>query len=147
MKSLSRLLARDRIFPLKGATKEEVLKEMVEGLAPTSEFPSIKDVYDAILEREALLSTGFGFGLAIPHAKLPGMRSFVVGLGIHRQGISYESLDDKPVHVLTMIVGPNSKQDEYLRVLSRVTSFLKDKREVILGIDDIDRIYELTLEY
>ena len=65
-----------------------------------------------------------GLKLAVTHAKLPGVKDFVVALGIHRRGLPFESLDDRPVHILVMIVGPNSQQEEYLKVLSRVTSFL-----------------------
>ncbi len=147
MKSLSRLLSRDRIVWLESDAKEKALLEMVETLAGTAEFPSTREVLDAILEREKLLSTGFGLGLAIPHAKLRGVKDFVVGLGIHREGLDYESLDDKPVHILIMIVGPSARQDEYLRVLSRVTSFLKNNRDILLEKEDADEIFSLTFDY
>ncbi len=147
MKSLSRLLTKDRILWLESHTKEEALRAMVENIAQTAGLSSIEDIYKAILDREKLLSTGFGLGLAIPHAKLQSIKDFAVGLGIHRRGLEYESLDDKPVHILVMIVGPNSHQEEYLQVLSRVTSFLKDNRENLLNFKDSEEIYQLTLDY
>lgn len=147
MKSLSRLLSRERIAWLGSQTKEDALRELAEVVAGQDESPTPREIYDAIIERERLLSTGFGLGLAIPHAKISGMRDFVVALGIHREGIDYESLDDKPVHILIMIVGPTSRQEEYLRVLSRVTSFLKDNRDRLLEKEDAEEVYELTLEY
>ncbi|MBI4582480.1 MAG: PTS sugar transporter subunit IIA [Planctomycetes bacterium] len=147
MKSLSRLLTKERILWLESHTKEEALRAMVENISQTAGLSPIEDIYKAILDREKLLSTGFGLGLAIPHAKLPGIKDFAVGLGIHRRGLEYESLDDKPVHILVMIVGPNSHQEEYLQVLSRVTSFLKDNRENLLNFKDSEEIYQLTLDY
>jgi mannitol/fructose-specific phosphotransferase system IIA component (Ntr-type) len=151
MKSLSRLLSKDRIIWLDAPTKEESLKELVFCLArtagPDAGLPPADDVFQAILEREKLLSTGFGLGLAIPHAKLAGVKDFAVGLGIHRRGLSYESIDDKPVHILVMILCPSSQQEEYLRVLSRVTSFLKDNREGLLKLQDSDEVYRLTVDY
>ena len=55
--------------------------------------------------------------------------------------------DDLPVHILVMILGPDQKQDEYLKVLSRVTAFLKDQREKILSLEDSEKLYELTIDY
>ena len=147
MKSLSRLISNDRIVSLSASDKEGALKEMVGVIAKSAELSDSDKIHEAILEREGLLSTGFGLGLAIPHAKLDGVKDFVVGLGLHVEGLEYESLDDKPVHILTMIIGPNSRQEEYLRVLARVTAFLKENREKLLECETPDEIYELTLEY
>ncbi len=147
MKSLSRLLAAERILWLDASNKNDCLRNMVECLASTSDIENSDDVYVAILEREKLLSTGFGLGLAIPHAKLPEIREFVVGLGIHKDGVNFDSLDEKPVHVLVMILGPDSQQEEYLKVLSRVTAFLKDNRERLLSLGTPQEVYELTYDY
>ncbi len=99
------------------------------------------------MDRERLLSTGFGLGLAIPHAKLNIIDDFIVGLAIHRDGVPFDSLDEQPVHILVMILGPDQQQDEYLKVLSRVTAFLKDQREKILSLKDNEEIYKLTFDY
>tara|TARA_B100000929_G_scaffold255448_1_gene217201 strand:- start:2503 stop:2802 length:300 start_codon:yes stop_codon:yes gene_type:complete len=99
------------------------------------------------MDREHLLSTGFGLGLAIPHAKLNIIDDFIVGLAIHKDGVPFDSLDEQPVHILVMILGPDQKQDEYLKVLSRVTAFLKDQREKILSLEDNEEIYKLTFDY
>ncbi len=147
MKSLSRLLAAERILWLDTSNKNDCLRSMVDCLASTSDIENSDDVYVAILEREKLLSTGFGLGLAIPHAKLPAIREFVVGLGIHKDGVNFDSLDEKPVHVLVMILGPDSRQEEYLKVLSRVTAFLKDNRERLLSLGTPQEVYELTYDY
>ena len=147
MKSLSRLLAAERILWLDTSNKNDCLRNMVDCLASTSDIENADDVYVAILEREKLLSTGFGLGLAIPHAKLPAIREFVVGLGIHKDGVNFDSLDEKPVHVLVMILGPDSQQEEYLKVLSRVTAFLKDNRERLLSLGTPQEVYELTYDY
>ena len=147
MKSLSRLISNDRIVRLEATSKEDALRELVEVIARSAEIEDSSPVLDAILEREGLLSTGFGLGLAIPHAKLAGVKDFVVGLGLHRDGLDYESFDDKPVHIVTMIIGPSSRQEEYLRVLARVTSFLKDNRDQLLERETPEEIYQLTLEY
>ena len=147
MKSLSRLLSPERILWLDADSKNECLRTLVETLTRTSEIDNADDVLHAILEREKLLSTGFGLGLAIPHAKLPSIKEFVVALGIHPSVADFDSLDEKPVHVLVMILGPDSRQEEYLKVLSRVTSFLKDNREHLLTLTSPEEVYQLTLDY
>ena len=147
MKSLSRLLSRQRIVWLASQTKEDALRTMIEAIATSIDIPSIGDVHRAILERESLVSTGLGNGLAIPHAKLPDIADFTVGLGIHQTGLEFDSIDDSPVHILVMILGPNSKQELYLQVLSRVTHFLKDNRDRLLELEDPAEIYQLTLDY
>lgn len=147
MKSLSRLLSPERIIWLDQKTKNDCLRAMVETLCATVEDLNPEDVYHGILEREKLLSTGFGLGLAIPHAKLKGIKDFLVGLGIHKEGVQFDSLDEKPVHVLVMILGPESKQEEYLKVLSRVTAFLKDNRERLPAMESAEEIFQLAFEY
>jgi len=147
MKALSRLLSKDRITWIESATKDEALRTLVEQIGRSAQLPQTEEVYQAILERERLLSTGIGLNLAIPHAKLAGVKDFVVAVGIHRRGLPFESLDDKPVHILVMIIGPNFHQEEYLKVLSRVTAFLKDKRESLLNLSTADEVYALTADY
>lgn len=147
MKALSRLIAPDRITWLNESTKGDCLHAMVHCLCDSASLEHPDDIYHAILEREKLLSTGFGLGLAIPHAKLSGIKDFVVGLGVHKLGIPFDSLDEKPVHVLVMILGPDSRQEDYLKVLSRVTAFLKDNRERLLTLESPEKVFELTLDY
>ena len=147
MKSLSRLISPDRITWLDQDNKIDCLRGLVQCLSESEELGNEDSIFDAIMEREQLLSTGFGLGLAIPHAKLNIIDDFIVGLAIHRDGVPFDSLDDQPVHILVMILGPDQKQDEYLKVLSRVTAFLKDQREKILSLEDNDELYKLTFDY
>ncbi|HVR74923.1 MAG TPA: PTS sugar transporter subunit IIA [Planctomycetota bacterium] len=147
MKSLSRLLTPERICWLTQETKTGCLRAMVDCLAQSAEITSPEEIYNAILEREKLLSTGFGLGLAIPHAKLKTIKEFAVGLGIHKTGVQFDSLDEKPVHVLVMILGPDSQQEDYLKVLSRVTAFLKDNRERLLTLSTSKEIFDLAFDY
>jgi nitrogen PTS system EIIA component len=147
MKALSRLLTQDRIVWLDAGTKEDALHAMVDVISRSAELPQSEAILAAVLERERLLSTGIGFQLAIPHAKIAGVKDFVVALGVHKAGLPFESLDNKPVHILVMIVGPNSHQEEYLKVLSRVTAFLKENRERIMAMASPEDVYRLTMEY
>ena len=147
MKSLSRLISPDRITRIDKDNKDDCLRSLVKCLSESESLGNEDSIFEAIMDRERLLSTGFGLGLAIPHAKLNIIDDFIVGLAIHRDGVPFDSLDDQPVHILVMILGPDQKQDEYLKVLSRVTAFLKDQREKILSLEDNEEIYKLTFDY
>jgi mannitol/fructose-specific phosphotransferase system IIA component (Ntr-type) len=147
MKSLSRLISPERITRIDEDNKDDCLRSLVKCLSESESLGNEDSIFEAIMDRERLLSTGFGLGLAIPHAKLNIIDDFIVGLAIHRNGVPFDSLDDQPVHILVMILGPDQKQDEYLKVLSRVTAFLKDQREKILSLEDNEEIYKLTFDY
>ncbi|HBO52615.1 MAG: PTS sugar transporter subunit IIA [Planctomycetota bacterium] len=147
MKSLSRLISPDRITRIDEDNKDDCLRSLVTCLSESESLGNEDSIFEAIMDRERLLSTGFGLGLAIPHAKLNIIDDFIVGLAIHRDGVPFDSLDEQPVHILVMILGPDQKQDEYLKVLSRVTAFLKDQREKILSLEDNEEIYKLTFDY
>ena len=147
MKSLSRLISPERITRIDEDNKDDCLRSLVKCLSESESLGNEDSIFEAIMDRERLLSTGFGLGLAIPHAKLNIIDDFIVGLAIHRDGVPFDSLDDQPVHILVMILGPDQKQDEYLKVLSRVTAFLKDQREKILSLEDNEEIYKLTFDY
>ena len=147
MKSLSRLISPDRITRIDEDNKDDCLRSLVKCLSESESLGNEDSIFEAIMDRERLLSTGFGLGLAIPHAKLNIIDDFIVGLAIHRDGVPFDSLDDQPVHILVMILGPDQKQDEYLKVLSKVTAFLKDQREKILSLEDNEEIYKLTFDY
>ena len=147
MKSLSRLISPDRITRIDEDNKDDCLRSLVKCLSESESLGNEDSIFEAIMDRERLLSTGFGLGLAIPHAKLNIIDDFIVGLAIHRDGVPFDSLDEQPVHILVMILGPDQQQDEYLKVLSRVTAFLKDQREKILSLEDNEEIYKLTFDY
>ena len=147
MKSLSRLISPDRITRIDEDNKDDCLRSLVKCLSESESLGNEDSIFEAIMDRERLLSTGFGLGLAIPHAKLNIIDDFIVGLAIHKDGVPFDSLDEQPVHILVMILGPDQKQDEYLKVLSRVTAFLKDQREKILSLEDNEEIYKLTFDY
>jgi len=81
----------------------------------------------AILEREKIVSTGIGMGVAVPHAKLLGYTDFFIAIGIQaKKGIEWNALDGEPVHLIFMIGGPDQQQTRYLHILSSLTTAIKD---------------------
>ena len=94
--------------------------------APRS--PRRRSSRKAIHDRERILSTGIGQGIAIPHAKIASVTKFVAAIGISKTGVDFDSLDDKPAHIIVMIAGPEGQSEEYLRILSRFTAVLKNEQ-------------------
>ncbi|MBI4577049.1 MAG: PTS sugar transporter subunit IIA [Planctomycetes bacterium] len=147
MTVLSKLLTPERITWLVAAEKKAALRELVHVIATAETVGNEEGLYAAILEREDLLSTGIGFGLAIPHAKVAHVRSYTLALGISKPGIDYGSMDDERVQILLMVAGPEGRQEDYLRILARISRFLKGERERILSLEDATAIHELTRQY
>lgn len=147
MTALEKLLPPEHIVELKSADKPGALKELAEVAARAKGMPSPDIVLQAIIEREALLPTGIGGGIAIPHCKDKRIKQFSVALGRTRKPIEYGSTDGLPVRVLAMIVAPDSRQDEYLRLLSRVTKFIRNERARILETENLKDIHEVVHSY
>ena len=122
---LTELLTADRIkVPLAGRTKDEVLRELVE-LALRDQPPAIEPVLAAVREREALLSTGIGGGIAIPHGKTAELNQLVLAAGVAREPIEYEALDAQPVTLFFLLAGPESAAGALVRALSRISRVLR----------------------
>jgi len=124
--SLEQIIPPQRVVILAARTKEEALKELAEVVGRAPEVTDGGKLLDAILERERIMSTGIGLGIAIPHAKIPSVREFVVGLGKSDEGLEFNALDAKPVHFVVLIAGPDDQQERYLQLLARITLKLKD---------------------
>ncbi|HUS57394.1 MAG TPA: PTS sugar transporter subunit IIA [Planctomycetota bacterium] len=148
MKRLADYLSRDRILLLKSPLKEDALNTLVDVIASTLEFSHREDLRSAIFEREKILSTGIGLGIAVPHAKIAGLKDFVLAAGISHEGINFDSLDRKPVHIILMIAGPAGEQQQYLQILARATLLLKNAatRKAILAAENEGDIHRLVAE-
>jgi fructose-specific phosphotransferase system IIA component len=124
--SLENIIPPERVTLLQSIDKEGALRELAGTVAQAAEVSDADRLIEAIFEREKIMSTGIGLGIAIPHAKIPSVSEFVVALGKSAKGIEFNSLDGKPVHFVVMIAGPDNQQERYLQLLARITLKLKD---------------------
>ncbi|HEY7877825.1 MAG TPA: PTS sugar transporter subunit IIA [Gemmatimonadaceae bacterium] len=142
---LSELLSAERVkVPLSSRTKNDVLRELVSLIAsPTSPPPSPASVpgasdrargrrgadTDSILasvkERESVLSTGIGGGVAIPHGKTPHVDQLVLAAGVAPVPVDFDALDGKPVQLFFLLVGPESAAGAHVKALSRISRLLR----------------------
>ena len=134
MVNLADLLPESHILWLETGSKDEALRSLLGALGSSKVVSDPSALSQAILSREVLMSTGVGYGVAVPHAKIPTVSSFVLALGIALEGISYGSvLDDAPVRLIMMIAGPDKDQEGYLKLLSTLMKFLKSEKGKILS--------------
>jgi fructose-specific phosphotransferase system IIA component len=124
--SLEAIIPPERVILLDATTKEEALRRLAAVVTTSPDVTDGTKLLAAIHEREKIMSTGIGLGIAIPHAKIPSVKDFVVGFAKIDQGIDFNSLDGKPVHFVVMIAGPDHQQERYLQLLARITLKLKD---------------------
>ncbi len=122
---LADYLAPERVVDLRSHTKQAAMMELVETFAAAPEVADREALLAAILEREEIVSTGIGLGVAVPHAKIVAVTGFVVAYGRSREGIDFGSIDDEPVHHIVVIAGPPDQQHTYLQFLATVTVKLK----------------------
>lgn len=122
---LTELLSPQRIkIPLASSRKEEILRELVDTLASGADVDAA-DVLRAVEEREAVLSTGIGGGVAIPHGKASTVDSLVLAAGVAPEGVDFEALDGRPVQLFFLLVGPESAAGEHVKALSRISRLLR----------------------
>ncbi|HUU69670.1 MAG TPA: PTS sugar transporter subunit IIA [Planctomycetota bacterium] len=145
MKSIAEFLSRDRVVFLTSTTKEAALNTLVDTIAAVEDTEKLRK---AIFDREWILSTGIGLGIAVPHAKISSIKQFVVAVGVAHHGIEFNSLDGQPVKIVVMIAGPDRQHEQYLRILARTTLLLKSamNRQAILGAKTEDDVYRLFTE-
>jgi len=108
------------------AGKDDVLRAIATAAKRAEALDGVNE--DALVaglrDREALGSTGFGGGIAIPHCRIAGVADFVVGLLTVPEGVEFESLDGKPVTLVVFIIGPDEASDRHVRLLSAISRTL-----------------------
>ena len=122
---ISDFLIADTTTYLKTTDRFETLEVLVDQLdLGVDSDPFLK----ALHERESIVSTAIGMGVAIPHAKLPTFDRFFIALGIHQgEGIEWDSIDHLPANLVFLIGGPEAEQKLYLTILSRITAAMRSE--------------------
>lgn len=141
--SLKQILKADCIqVPLQKASKMDVIAELVDLLVTSGQIKNRTKILAALYEREELMSTGVGGGVAIPHAKADNIDSIVAAFGISPEGIDFESHDQKPVKLIFLLVGPQNQPGPHLKILSRISRLLHQPefRERLISLRDPDEI-------
>jgi mannitol/fructose-specific phosphotransferase system IIA component (Ntr-type) len=123
---LTELLTLDRIkIPLVAHTKEDLLRELVGIVALADGISDEEAVLDAVRERESILSTGIGHGVAIPHGKSPSVPDLCMAAGRAETPVDFDALDGQPVALFFLLVGPESAAGPHIKALSRISRIVR----------------------
>jgi len=126
---ISDILTEDLIVTgLEGDSKDDIIEKMVDLVGTSPKVLDIDKVRKAIFERERIMSTGVGNGFAIPHGKTDAVSDIVAGFAVTERPIDYESLDEKPVRLVFLLVGKDNLVGPHIKLLSRI-SRLMNKEE------------------
>lgn len=143
---LSDYLSPQQVLLLNGTTKADALGELVECLTAANIGVSQEALAKAVWEREEIMSTGIGNGLAVPHVRMKKLKSAIMAVGVSPAGLTdYHGLDNTPVHMVILIAAPQGQHETYIRLLALSAEVLKqdDLREKILAADNTTEIYNL----
>lgn len=111
---------------LRARDKKAVLDELAAPVARITGTPQ-DELVRVLMERERLGSTGIGGGIGIPHGKLQGLPSLLVGFGLSRHGVAFESMDGRPTHLFFLLLSPENEAGQHLKLLARISRLLKQE--------------------
>jgi nitrogen PTS system EIIA component len=140
---ISNYLESPLIEFLDAGTQNEAIDALIDLLDRAGKLPNQAVFRKAIFEREGLVSTGIGMGVAVPHAKLKGFKDFFIAVGIQqKKGIEWNAIDKAPVRLVFLIGGPDNRQTEYLQILSQLTVAIKDQnlRKVLMNAVSAEQV-------
>ena len=147
---IATFLDKKNIIFLQEQSRDAALSRLVESLFFTGKIQDKDEFYNAILERENIVSTGVGMGIAIPHAKKIHYNNFFIAIGVQKvKGLEWGSLDNSLVRLILMIGGPEDRQNDYLKILSKLTTIIRNEneRKLILQADSPDQIIKIFKDY
>ncbi len=150
-KRVYELLNRKSILmQLEKGSKEEIIMKLISYLQEEEiDGKTKKDIFNAIMKRESLESTGIGNGIAIPHARLNAIKDFYIVLGLSKDGIDFDAIDKKPVHIVFLVLSREENKVLYIRVLARLARLLHNRefRTQLLEQETPDDVLNFIKKY
>jgi mannitol/fructose-specific phosphotransferase system IIA component (Ntr-type) len=145
---LANLLSAQQIIPEMAAGERwEAIEEIVGCLVSAGKITEMDTaaILASLKQREETMSTGIGFGIAIPHASSDCVDEVVAGFGRSKKGIEFDSLDNEPVHFIVLFVVPRDQFQTHLRTLAAIAKFLNDRtvREELGAATDAEEILKV----
>ncbi|WP_073508220.1 PTS sugar transporter subunit IIA [Streptobacillus notomytis] len=130
---------------LQAKNKNSLLKEMFKSLENNENILDKEKAFEDLMEREMLGTTGIGRGVAIPHAKTSAVKDIIISVGIFKEGIEYEAIDEEKVNILFMFLSPIELSREYLIILAKISRFCQDDqfRKSVLEVKTKEELIKL----
>jgi len=147
MKILDYITADTILTNLQATDKKGVIDELTEPVAALTGLEQ-RNIVRVLIERERLGSTGIGDGIAIPHGKINGIESLVLGFGLSRNGVNFDALDGKPAYIFFLLLSADDSTGLHLRVLARISKLLRDKdfKEKLMRVHKAQQVMDVLSE-
>ncbi len=146
---LDKIIDPGLIQILEAANKKQALSALIDCLAATPQVKDREELARGIAYREELMSTGIGMGIAVPHVRLASVTDIVMCMALCRPPITdYDSLDGLPVQIIFMIAAGKLQHAQHLKLLSAISSKLKDKqlRDNLIEAPDAETFYNILTD-
>ena len=140
---LGDLLSPDAIFPaLKANSKKQLVQELAEKAAAVTGLPE-REIFETLLQRERLGSTGVGRGIAIPHGKLVRLKRLTGLFARLERTVDFEAIDEQPVDLVFVLLAPEGAGADHLKALARIARALREPGLVakLRATDDATALY------
>ncbi len=143
MKILDVLHSDAMLVDLQSKDKKGVIEEIARPVAELADV-SHEALVRVLMERERLGSTGIGGGIGIPHGKLKDLHELLLGFGLSRRGVAFDSMDGRPTYIFFLLVTPESSTGDHLKLLARISRILKDEpfKERLMAARTADEVIE-----
>jgi PTS system nitrogen regulatory IIA component len=138
---------RSVVAQLRAANKKQVLQELAKRAAVMTGIHE-RTIYDVLIERERLGTTGIGMGIGIPHGRIPGLTK-LYGLFVRlERPVPFEAIDEQPVDLVFLLLAPETAGADHLKALALVSRLLRDRAicEKLRGTDNADALYVLLTD-
>jgi len=131
--------------PLEAKDKKAAITELVDLLSSNGQLVDRDAVLEAVMHREQTRSTGIGSGIAIPHGKCNSVKELVMAIGTAGEPIDFESVDDKPVTIIILLVSPSDQTGPHIQALARISRLMLDEefKQRLEGARSAEEVYEL----
>jgi fructose-specific phosphotransferase system IIA component len=143
---ISDILTEDLVVAgLKGKSKDGIIEAMIGIVSHSPKVLDREKVRTAIFEREQIMSTGVGNGFAIPHGKTDAVSDIVAAFAVTEEEIDYDSLDEKPVRLVFLLVGKDNLVGPHIKLLSRISRLMNKEefRRQLLALETPKEILDL----
>ncbi len=135
---LSTLLGPKSLLDLDSESKEDLLRVLAETVALEHGYPSAEQIFNSAMERESVVNTYLGHGVAVPHSRVSSFEGFAIAIARNPTGFPYGVETDEPVRIVILVVGNETRRNEHVRLLASLASALQDEtvRSEILDAKD-----------
>jgi nitrogen PTS system EIIA component len=147
MKIADLISPRSVVAQLRAANKKQVLQELAKRASVMTGIHE-RTIYDVLVERERLGTTGIGMGIGIPHGRIPGLTK-LYGLFVRlERPVPFEAIDEQPVDLVFLLLAPETAGADHLKALALVSRLLRDRAicEKLRGTDNADALYVLLTD-